>query len=241
MSTETSSAPRNIGHLVAAVAAATAMSFAVVATLLANRLFAGYSVPWALMVVVGYIFKDRIKEMLRGLLQGILPRLFYDRARKLVDPAIGRLVGVAKEAVRFCSPDELPEAIRHERRIEGDFAQAHMPAEQVIHFSKSILLNGRRLQRHHTRLEAITQILRLNVARWLRRMGSPLGNLPYMKGEKPALLHARRVYRLHILVKLTNLNRSTDAEIFHYILLLSGAGILRIERCRKAGPSDEAR
>ncbi len=230
MSTEKSSAPRNIGHVVAAIAAATAMSFAVVVTLLANRLFAGYSVPWALMVVVAYIFKDRIKETLRGLLQGFLPRLFFDRARKLIDPAIGRLVGISREAVRFCSSAEVPLSIRRIRGESADPLRASLPPENVMHFNKTVKLNGRLLRRNHTRLESITQILRFNVTRWLRQMDSPLRNIVYMKGEKPALLPTRRVYHLHLVVTLESLKTAMEPVAFRYTVFLTRKGILRIER-----------
>jgi hypothetical protein len=80
MSSEQSRSVSRVGHVIAGVAAAVAMSFAVIATFLAGRLFAAYSIPWALLIVVSYIFKDRIKEVLRSILIRLVPRLIADEA-----------------------------------------------------------------------------------------------------------------------------------------------------------------
>ena len=64
---KTSSLNANTGHLLAAIAAAVAMSFAVLATLYANRFFVMYSLPWIGIAIFSYSLKDRIKEGLRAI------------------------------------------------------------------------------------------------------------------------------------------------------------------------------
>jgi hypothetical protein len=50
------------------VAAGAAMAFAVIATIFASQHFANNSIPWAAIIIVAYIVKDRIKELLRNAL-----------------------------------------------------------------------------------------------------------------------------------------------------------------------------
>jgi hypothetical protein len=229
MSSEASNAPRNIGHVIAAIAAATAMSFAIVATFLAERFFASYSVPWALLVVVGYMFKDRIKETLRGLLSGVFPRLFFDRAGRLLDPAANRPVGTSQEVVEFTNENEVPAEISAVRACSKNPFRPMLPREDVIHYTKRIKLRAARLQRRHSRLGSITEIFRINVDRWVRQMDDPVSVRSYLEKGRLVQIKARRIYHLHMILALTGPGGGEGPSFFHYRILARRNGIHRIE------------
>ena len=90
---EESPAGRNLNHVVAGIAAAVAMSFAIVSTVAAERFFPGRGLPWAVVLVVAYIFKDRIKESLRGILIRTFPSLVIDHRVRLTDRINGSRAG----------------------------------------------------------------------------------------------------------------------------------------------------
>jgi hypothetical protein len=229
MSSEPSRTPRNITQAIAAIAAAAAMSFAVVATLLADRLFASYSVPWALLVVVSYIFKDRIKESLRGALSGFFPRLFFDRGGRLLDPAVNRSVGLSREAVQFCEAQDVPESVRRVRKAETNPFRAFLPPEDVIRYSKQIKLRAKLLQRSHSRLESITEITRINIDRWLRQMDDPTSRKVVLSDGHPRVIDVPRYYHLHLVLALSTRKGRANPYFFHYRVLLGRNGLNRIE------------
>ena len=89
MNSAESRTPRRIAHILAGAAAGVAMIFAVLVTIFAGRLYAPNSTPWILLIVLSYIFKDRIKEILRDVFGRSLPRIAADQLSILRDPAIG--------------------------------------------------------------------------------------------------------------------------------------------------------
>ena len=55
------------------------------------------------MLVVGYMFKDRIKEGARRLFSSLAVRHLFDRTTKIIDPVTKDLIGVCKEKVDYGS------------------------------------------------------------------------------------------------------------------------------------------
>jgi hypothetical protein len=227
MSSEDTGSNRKVGHILAGVAAATAMSFAVVATFFAERLFAVFSVPWALVVVVSYILKDRIKEILRGFLVKIVPRAVSDRSERLVDKASNKKVGKTRSMVRFIRPSEVPSQVRKVRNAESNPFRSILPPENVLHFSKDILLDNRKLLKEHTRVEAITEILRIKLDRFLEEMDASKKLHCTWKDGEPISIKGKKVYHINLILLLTD--GSDEETLYKYRLILSRQGVQRIE------------
>jgi hypothetical protein len=238
MDAEPSRAAARAAHVLAGIAAAAAMAFAVAAVFLTERLFASYTVPWALLIVVAYVFKDRVKEVLRGVLTALVPRLVADQNERLVDPAAGRTVGSKRTRVRFRRPADLPEPVRRLRNVRGSPFRSILPPENVIHLHKETKLNCRRLMTYHTRLESITEILRLKLDSWLAEMDEPKETLACVVDGRRTEVPARRVYHVNLVLGLRRApvccrtgRRTGEAPVlFRYRLVVSRDGIERIER-----------
>ena len=215
------------GHIAAGIAAAAAMSFAVIAAVLADRLFASYSVPWALLIVAAYILKDRIKDILRSIIIALLPRLAADEAVRLIDPAVGKAVGRTKGLVRLLREKQTPEKVRNARRAGTQPLRNILPDDTVVHYHKRIRLRGARLLKHHTRVESITEILRLGIGSWLERMDDPTNALTYVDGNTPTRIAANRVYHIYAIVELSR--PGAEAALYRYRLAVTRDGLVRIE------------
>ena len=228
MSSEETGTNRKIGHILAGVAAAAAMSFAVAATFYANRLFASYSIPWALIIVVSYILKDRIKEILRGILVRVMPRFIADRTEKLTDQAVGRTVGTSRSMVRFLRPGETPRTVRAMRDSGANPFRSILPQENVIHFRKTIRLNSRKLLKEHTRIEAITEIMRLKLDRFMLEMDASRKYLRTWSEEGLQSVKGKRVYHVNLIIALAD-EIDDEEKLFRYRLILNSQGLQRIE------------
>jgi hypothetical protein len=227
MSSEQLATSRGIGHIVAGIAAAAAMSFAVAATFLATHLFPANSVPWALMVVASYIFKDRIKETLKVSLSRFFPLLFFDRSGRLNDPSIRRSVGTSRETVRFCAAADCPRDVAALRNADDNPFRDVMPPESVIHYNKIVRLRPARLRTAHASLDSITEILRMKIDPWLREMDDPVSRRRVLRGDAIATVTARRVYRVHMVAALTV--PGEQRTLRHYLAALSRAGVERVD------------
>ncbi|ADK83044.1 hypothetical protein [Sediminispirochaeta smaragdinae] len=227
MSSEETGTNRKIGHMLAAVAAATAMVFSVVATFFANNLFPSYSVPWAFIVVVSYMLKDRIKEILRGILVKIMPRFIADRTERLVDRAVDRHVGKTRSMVRIISPEELPQNVRTVRQAGSNPFRSILPPENVIHFRKEVVIDSRKLLREHSRVEAITEIIRLKLDRFQEEMDASKKLLRTWYGGEAQAIKGKRVYHINLILVLSS--KGEEEQLFRYRLILTHQGIQRIE------------
>lgn len=222
---------RSVQHLTTllmAVAAMVAMLFAVVATFLANHYFPQNSVPFALMLIVAYAFKDRIKETLRAVFLSFLPRLVSDRKNKLISPT-GRVIGNSSLHVAFNQAHHVPEDIQRLRYMTDNIHRALIPPEDVIEFHKRIVFQGAMIKKMHSRLESVTEILRFYLGNWLQYMDDPDEQLQYCRDGKPATVQAKRVYPVHIILKLEDPGTGSH-HLYGYNMLLSRDGVVRIRQ-----------
>ncbi|OGV65676.1 MAG: hypothetical protein A3K18_31930 [Lentisphaerae bacterium RIFOXYA12_64_32] len=219
-----------IAHVLAGFAAAAAMAFAVAAAFLADRLFTTYSLPWAFVIVVAYIFKDRIKEVLRSALIAYLPRVVADDERLVIDHLGGdRRVGKLRARVRFCCPRDVPDAVTRLRHVEANPFRNILPPENVIHFQSELNLDCKHLMEPHRRLESLTNILRLQLDPWFRNMDDPENDISCVVNDQRQEVAAKRTYHINIILRLCRDRAKEVGTLSRYRLVLCRDRILRVE------------
>jgi hypothetical protein len=230
MTSAVSNTPRRLGHLFASIAAAAAMSFAVIATILADRFFPSYSVPWAFLIVVAYMLKDRIKEIMRGVFVRYLPRFVSDISANLIDKASGKRVGFTRTLVQFPEHREIPESVVNVRDHAKNPFRAILPQENIIHFQKKTVLRSQDLLKNHRRLDAVTGIVRFKLDSWLTEMDDPRSPILFTKQGDLKRLHGRRVYHAHIILRMSRKGDPSATAFYHNTLILDREGIVRVEK-----------
>ncbi|WP_319477998.1 hypothetical protein [Marispirochaeta aestuarii] len=228
MSSEETGTNRKIGHILAGVAAAAAMTFAIVATFFAERLFASYSIPWAMIIVVSYMLKDRIKEILRGILLRIMPRFISDRTEKLVDQILQKNVGKTKSMVRLVQLKETPHSVQAVRNAGANPFQTILPPENIIHFRKDITIKSGKLMKEHSRIEAVTEIIRVKMDRFLEEMDDAKKLLRTWKDGRLSAVKGKRVYHINLVLRLVS-SEEDEEQVSRYRLVVNRQGIQRIE------------
>ena len=227
-----SRAPARVGQIIAGAAAAAAMTFAVVATILTNQFFPANSTAWALAAVIAYIFKDRIKETLRSGLKTLMPSLVPDRMVVLKDASVQKRCGMTKSFVEFMSASDVPEHISAARGLGGKPFLDFLPAENVIRYRHDVALDGRKFFKNHERMESVTEIIRLELHKFMQLMDDP--DQVYFYTDKSAIKkkRLRRVYHLNIIVAMSDRGRR-PSKLLHYRIVLNRDGIVRIEKDRR--------
>jgi hypothetical protein len=229
MNSAESRAPRRIAHMLAGAAAGVAMIFAVVVTIFAGRLYAPNSTPWILLIVLSYIFKDRIKEILREVFGRSLPRLASDQLSILKDPAVDKRIGVSKGKVEYMGASAVPENIRALRYRKPNPFRSILPEQDVIHYKRLIRFDARKLRSNHTRLRGVTEIVRIQIDDWLREMDDPKDVFYRLEKGKKLKIKGNRVYRVYLAVVLRRRNSDEPDTLYHYRIVMKKDGILRIE------------
>lgn len=223
---EESSRGRNLNQVIAGIAAAVAMSFAIVSTILAERYFPGRGLPWAVIIIVAYIFKDRIKESLRGILIRTWPSLVIDRRIRLTDRIGHLIVGIVSSRLRFGRFRDAPKAVRKKAARERAYFARLLPEDDLVYFRREFRIRSSRLRRYHGRLEYMTDIVRINLQDILIRMDDPEKVVPVFSEGKPVELRGSRTYPMTIVCRLSSGAEKTSLA---RRILLVRKGIRRIE------------
>ena len=205
------------------------MALALSAAFFANRLFASYSMPWVLMIIIAYILKDRIKEILRSIAERVLPRIVSDRSQKLVDQKTSQKVGVIRETVDYCRENDIPKEVAEKRTSVENPLREMLPPENVIRLRTWMRIATRKIRTVHARAQAITSIQRLCTDPWLIGMDEPTSMVPKVENGKVTKVIASRVYHVYLIVMITGKNQDESPRVFQKRIVVDREGIVRIE------------
>ena len=167
-----------------AAAAGGAMAFATAVAFVAQQRVSQASFNFFLILVVGYMFKDRIKEGLRKILASAARDHLYDRTTVVENPVTGQEVGICREKMDYGHAATVPEAIRKLRQVD-DFltvSQGEL-TETVLRYQKQILLHADQLPRVLGQVAGVTDIVRFNVGHLLHDMDDPEYAIEYVDLE----------------------------------------------------------
>jgi len=229
INSEESKTPRRVGHIIAGFAAASAMAFAVLATIFAQQLFVENTLPWAMLIILTYVFKDRIKEILKDILGKFLPRLVADNITRFRDPATLEKTGNAKEHFSALRLKEIPARIHSLRYEKPNPFRKLLPEENVLLYSRYIKIDSKKLRANHSRLSAVNEIIRVRIDNWLKEMDDPEETLYRIRNEKVVKVRGEKVYHLHLVLNLQTKKSSIPEELIHCKLIMNRKGLLRIE------------
>ncbi|QRN94271.1 hypothetical protein JRI60_34765 [Archangium violaceum] len=167
-----------------ALAAGVAMAFATSVAFWAQVRYTQVSLNFFLIMVVGYMMKDRIKEGMRRIFSQVASRHLYDRTAGIVDPVTEKCLGTCEEKVDYGRAVRVPAEVAA-LRSRDDFitvSQGEL-TETVIRYQKQVVLDVELLPRTERGVSGITDIIRLNVERFLRDMDEPEYALEYVDLE----------------------------------------------------------
>jgi len=210
------------------LAAAAAMAFATAAAFISQTVYGSLTLPFFVTLVVSYIFKDRIKDLLRYHLSRKMTRFLFDHKIRVRDVA-GKIVGVCRESFGFVKGRKLPaEVLELRNRDHITEIENGWVGEDILLYRKRIRLHPRRVRRIFSEYEVagVNDIMRFNVQEFLRRMDDPKKELFVMDDEGYHRIRGDRVYHLNMIVRMMLAGRSLQMR---YRVVLNREGIKRIE------------
>ncbi|RLT37998.1 MAG: hypothetical protein DWI57_12840 [Chloroflexi bacterium] len=230
---------RTLEQLLFAAVAGVSMVFATVIAFYFQARFGTFTLPVFAALVVGYMFKDRIKEVGRLLSVRLLRNVLYDRRIILETYDRSHALGHLREKVSFVAPDDLPAAVRALRRrgqatdLEGDGQ-----AESVIGYTKAVTLFSQKFERIYPGgppLTGISDILRLDIRPFLHKMDDPIQRKPLLKDGRIQWVRGVKVYHVH-LVSVIEDGNGAKSRYTSSLLTLNRKGIVRVESLSTSAP-----
>lgn len=221
-----------LAHTIASIAAAIAMIFATAVAFIWQGKYGALSTPLFLAMVIGYIFKDRMKESFRTKLFKLFRRWLPDR-RQIIYKNFGEPIGSCEESFVFVSEFSLPIDVRILRR------KSLMVDVQNSFISENVLLYSKRVRiKDIDALSAginhsIMDITRLDITDFLRHTDELFEELPVLDDESMA--SGEKVYHIN-LIRQVNDGRRTSMHRVR--MVINREGIKRVEEVDPSGPAD---
>lgn len=212
-----------MAHTIAGFAAALAMIFATAVAFFWQGKYGALSTQLFLAMVIGYIFKDRMKEGFRARLFSTFRRWVPDR-QQMIYKNLDRLVGRCNESFVFVSEENLPEDVRAIRRQVHQFdIQKYFLSEDILHYSKHV-----KLWKCHNLFSgfnrSVMDITRLDIMTFLKHTDELVNELPILDDDN--VTYGEKTYHINIIRRITD-SESTLLERTR--IVVTSEGIKRIE------------
>ena len=234
LSTDLQREGKRLDHIVQAVAAGIAMVFATATVFYFQQRYGNFTTPFFTALVIGYMFKDRIKEIGRSLMVRQLHNFLHDRRIAIYTQDRTKKLGVMREKVSFISESDLPRRIREARNYDmlGQVYNENL-GEHIICYTKDILLYAdtiREIFGSTVQITGINDIIRYDIRSLLSKMGDPVQQRYMFMGEHLQAVSAHKVYRVNLITKYASKTPYKDKLYKRHRLVINRSGIKRIEQ-----------
>lgn len=213
-------------QVVFSLAAGLSMVFATVISFAFQQTYGNFTLPFFMALVISYMFKDRIKELVRNYFANRLSsKIFEYRININVDDM---KLGWCKEGVDFLTsqktnPHSLKVRNRHSPLVIGRGTE-----EQIVFYRKKIHLNRKAVGKMSAYpLQGVHDIIRYNLYEYMRKMDNPQVPLCVNHGDgEMEEVQGNKVYYLNFVFRLKDAHNKLYRR---YRACLSRVGILNIE------------
>ena len=217
-------------HILFSFAAGIAMAFATIMAFITQKyIVQDISLVLFITLVVAYMGKDRIKELLKLYFSRGMHRFIHDYKTRILGEN-GEKVGFCRESFSFLNEKDVPREIteiRHKAYL-SDLENGCF-GEQVILARKQVMVNSKAFHDliRGYQADGLVDIMRFNFSRFLRHMDNPVKKIfiPDFKGGITSI-DAKRVYHVNIVVRY-GMKGLSDSYV-KFRIVLSRNGIKRI-------------
>lgn len=205
------------------IAAGISMIFATVISFFATQRFGNFTTDLFIILVFSYIFKDRIKEVMRYYFSSQLGKRYYDSKLKL--SIRKQEIGWIKEAFDFMDEEKLPEEVKNMRaRSPLVEAENQVYDEKIILYRKWVSLSKDDLEQYKEyRLSGINDITRFNLTNFTQKMDNAY--IPLYLSDKEngfMTIEGKKMYSLYFIIQC----KSESSEYYKkYRILFNRKGI----------------
>jgi hypothetical protein len=236
LSTSTRREGTTLEQVLFATAAGISMIFATMVAFFAQSIYGQISLPVFLALVIGYMFKDRIKESGRSMSARLLSRRLFDYRTKIQTQDGERTLGYVREKMVHVRPKgrekRVPSAVMAIRAGDPHYEPELLGRpETIIHYAKQVTLNKdayRYLGEDGLEINAINDITRIDIRSFLRKMDNPYEDRLVLQEGKVHKLRCQRVYPLNLISVFAAEDGATTCE--RTLVMLNRKGIVRIEQ-----------
>ncbi|MBD8347047.1 MULTISPECIES: hypothetical protein [unclassified Dysgonomonas] len=184
------------------IAAAVSMIFATVVSFSAQLHYGNFTTPLFFALVISYVFKDRIKDLMRYYFSTQLGKKYYDTKREL--EIQDKKIGWTKEAFDFAPESKVPAEIMNIRkRTPLVEAENRIYNEQIILYKKLVNLSSSAIKKYKGyQFVGINDVTRFNLTHFIQKMDNEYVPI-YVTDEQDGYIKmtSEKVYALHFILR----------------------------------------
>lgn len=215
-----------ISQILFSVAAGLAMIFATVIVFAFKQKYGGVSMPLFVALIISYMLKDRMKELMKFYFSGKLHRFFFDYKAKI--HISNDVVGWIRDGMMFVKDKRVPKKVMQMRNRTGLFRiENELFDEKIIAYKTKVFLDGKKLQHHSDyKRTGIHDIFRMHFNRFVQKMDDPdIGLITLDDDREIKQLKALKIYYIHIVLLL---KYNEEEEYRHFAVSLTRDGIQNV-------------
>jgi len=214
-----------VEQLLFSIAAGIAMVFATGVAFASQLLYGNLSLPFFIALVIGYMFKDRIKELARIYFSMKHQKVYYDFKTKIYSQD-KKKIGSLKESFSFIKHIHLPTKILNIRNnARTTEITEESLGEKIINYRTKVVIRNK--VKSSSNFKGITQILRFNISDFIRKMDDPEKEILLRTKSGFKRVFSDRVYHINMILAY---NYDNNRVIKPYKIYTSRKGIIKIER-----------
>lgn len=209
------------------IAAGAAMIFATAVAWYTQVKYGNITWPLFIVLVISYMLKDRIKDLLRYYFAHRLGNKYYDKKATIT---IGKnRVGVVKEGFDFISVDKTPSQVLQMReRLSSVEDESRIFEEKVMLYRKHLTIDDVALSANDDYpMRGINEIMRLHMTRFTHKMDN--SHVPIDSLDGDGNIVSVRVEKLYYVNIVFQLQHDGDVEYHHFRITMTRNGILSID------------
>lgn len=216
-----------VEHLYYSIAAGVAMIFATAVAWFTQLKYGNITLPLFIALVISYMLKDRIKELMRYYFAHKLGNKYYDKKANIT---IGdKRVGIIKEGFDFISESKTPAKVIKMREDATPMVdETRIFEEKILLYRKRVMIDDEALEENDEYpVKGINEIMRLHLNRFTQKMDNaevPVDNL-----EDDGTVSTTLVPKIYYVNLVFQLQHDDESEYHHFRIKMARDGVAAIE------------
>jgi len=216
-------------ELLLSLAAGAAMIFATAAAFVAHVQYENWTTTFFVILVVSYMFKDRIKALAQDYLKANGQRLFFDYRTTIHAQTTRRPLGIQRESFGFAHTDRVdPEVLRQRDRDRLDALENDYCGEHIIQYKRRTTLRPALISAafEECGIDGISEIIQFDLTRFARKMDNSKCRVFVPGKDGYRRENGRFVYHLHVVIRY----QSDDEPLYrHFRIVMTRDGVRRVD------------
>lgn len=217
-----------VEQLYYSIAAGVAMIFATGVAWHTQVKYGNITWPLFVVLVVSYMLKDRIKDLLRYYFAHKLGNKYFDKKASV---AIGdKKIGVIKEGFDFVSRQKTPEVVMNMRE-KASFVEdeSHIFEEKILLYRKHVeILDSALASVDAYPMKGVNEIIRLHLGRFTHKMDNP--ELPIDTFDAEGNMTTASIQKIYYVNVLFQLQHDGEIEYHHFRVTMTRNGIQEVNK-----------